>query len=67
MPWCHAHHCPLLPSLPVGIAEMYMGDKKVERIKLRGRRGFCKIALEEQVDGIVPVYYFGQSKVRLRA
>lgn len=46
-----------------GIAEMYMGDRVRERIKLRGRRGFAKIALEEQVDGIVPVYYFGQSKV----
>jgi 2-acylglycerol O-acyltransferase 2 len=29
-------------------------------VKLRGRRGYAKIAIEEQVDGIVPVYYFGE-------
>ncbi|KAG2429040.1 hypothetical protein HXX76_011282 [Chlamydomonas incerta] len=46
-----------------GIAEMYMGNKKKERIKLVGRRGFARIAMEEQVDGIVCVYYFGQSQV----
>ncbi|GIL50994.1 hypothetical protein Vafri_7066 [Volvox africanus] len=46
-----------------GIAEMYMGHPHRERIKLKGRRGFAKIALEEQVDGIVCVYYFGQSQV----
>ncbi len=41
-------------------------DPKRERIKLLGRRGFARIALEEQVDGIVCVYYFGQSQVRQR-
>lgn len=46
-----------------GIAEMYMCEPKRERIKLAGRKGFVRIALEEQVDGIVPVYYFGQSQV----
>ncbi|PNH06113.1 Diacylglycerol O-acyltransferase 2 [Tetrabaena socialis] len=46
-----------------GIAEMYMGHPKRERIKLVGRRGFARIALEEQVDAIVCVYYFGQSQV----
>lgn len=38
-------------------------DPKRERVKLLGRRGFARIALEEQVDGIVCVYYFGQSQV----
>ncbi len=28
-----------------------------ERIKMLGRKGFVRIALEEQIDGIVPVYY----------
>lgn len=41
-------------------------DPKRERVKLLGRRGFARIALEEQVDGIVCVYYFGQSQVRER-
>ncbi|MEW5300702.1 MAG: hypothetical protein WDW36_003613 [Sanguina aurantia] len=46
-----------------GIAEMFLLDKHRERLKLKDRRGFCKIAMEEQADGIVPVYYFGGSKV----
>ncbi|KAL6760872.1 diacylglycerol acyltransferase [Haematococcus lacustris] len=45
-----------------GIAEMYMCNPKKERIKMLGRKGFVRIALEEQVDGIVPVYYFGNSQ-----
>jgi hypothetical protein len=32
-----------------GIAEMYMQHPRKERVKLRGRRGFARIALEEQV------------------
>lgn len=46
-----------------GIAEMYMQDPTKERIKLRGRKGFAKIAIDEGIDGIVPVYYFGQTKM----
>lgn len=46
-----------------GIAEMFMQDKRRERIKLLGRKGFARIACEAQVDGVVPVYYFGQSQV----
>eukprot|EP00201_Polytomella_parva_P021181 CAMPEP_0175042594 /NCGR_PEP_ID=MMETSP0052_2-20121109/2667_1 /TAXON_ID=51329 ORGANISM="Polytomella parva, Strain SAG 63-3" /NCGR_SAMPLE_ID=MMETSP0052_2 /ASSEMBLY_ACC=CAM_ASM_000194 /LENGTH=212 /DNA_ID=CAMNT_0016305457 /DNA_START=382 /DNA_END=1020 /DNA_ORIENTATION=+ len=46
-----------------GIAEMYMQHPRKERIKLIGRKGFVRIALEQQVDGIIPVYYFGQSRV----
>ncbi|GAX82788.1 hypothetical protein CEUSTIGMA_g10214.t1 [Chlamydomonas eustigma] len=45
-----------------GIAEMYMLDPRKERIKLKGRKGFAKIAVEEKADGIVPVYYFGNSR-----
>eukprot|EP00199_Chlamydomonas_sp_CCMP681_P002493 CAMPEP_0119107254 /NCGR_PEP_ID=MMETSP1180-20130426/9602_1 /TAXON_ID=3052 ORGANISM="Chlamydomonas cf sp, Strain CCMP681" /NCGR_SAMPLE_ID=MMETSP1180 /ASSEMBLY_ACC=CAM_ASM_000741 /LENGTH=335 /DNA_ID=CAMNT_0007092715 /DNA_START=5 /DNA_END=1012 /DNA_ORIENTATION=+ len=46
-----------------GIAEMFMSHPSKERIKMQGRKGFVRIALEEQIDGIVPVYYFGQSQV----
>lgn len=45
-----------------GIAEMYMQDAKKERVKLKGRKGFAKIAIEDQADGVVPVYYFGNSR-----
>jgi 2-acylglycerol O-acyltransferase 2 len=34
-------------------------DPKRERIKLQGRKGFVRLALEEQIDGIVPVYVSG--------
>jgi hypothetical protein len=40
-----------------GIAEMFMCHPDRERVKLLGRKGFCRIAVEQQVDGIVPVYY----------
>lgn len=30
---------------------------------LRTRRGFARVALEEQIDGIVPVYHYGNSQV----
>ncbi|KAF5839777.1 diacylglycerol acyltransferase [Dunaliella salina] len=45
-----------------GIAEMFMVDSKRERVKLVGRKGFVRVALEAGVD-LVPVYYFGQSQV----
>lgn len=45
-----------------GIAEMYMLDPHKERIKLKGRKGFAKIAIEDNTDGVVPVYYFGNSR-----
>lgn len=38
-----------------GIAEMFMLDPKKERIKIQGRKGFARIAIEEQIDGVVPV------------
>eukprot|EP00798_Chlamydomonas_sp_ICE-L_P030109 gene30109-36015_t len=42
---------------------MFMMDKLRERVKLKGRKGFARVALEADVDGIVPVYYFGQSQL----
>lgn len=41
---------------------MYMLDPTRERIKLLGRMGYAKIAVEQQIDGVVPVYYFGNSR-----
>jgi 2-acylglycerol O-acyltransferase 2 len=41
---------------------MYMQDKVRERIHLLGRKGFVKVALETGIDGIVPVYHFGNSQ-----
>ncbi|KAJ9507588.1 hypothetical protein QJQ45_019233 [Haematococcus lacustris] len=42
-------------------------NPKKERIKMLGRKGFVRIALEEQVDGIVPVYYFFALALTLRS
>jgi hypothetical protein len=41
-----------------GIAEMFLIRPDHERIKLRARKGFVRIALEHGVD-ILPVYMFG--------
>lgn len=38
----HTHHT-LTPHTPGGIAEMFLVDDKVERIKIRERRGFIKV------------------------
>eukprot|EP00878_Enallax_costatus_P001857 GHUV01002015.1.p1 GENE.GHUV01002015.1~~GHUV01002015.1.p1 ORF type:complete len:329 (+),score=100.81 GHUV01002015.1:293-1279(+) len=47
-----------------GIAEMYMQHKRKERIMLRDRKGFVRIAVEEGLDGgIIPVYHFGNTQV----
>lgn len=45
-----------------GIAEMFMLEWDREIIMLQKRRGFVRAALEAGVP-ILPVYYFGQSKV----
>lgn len=45
-----------------GIAEMFMLERDREIIMLHKRRGFVRAALEAGVS-ILPVYYFGQSKV----
>ncbi|KAI8473144.1 MAG: diacylglycerol acyltransferase-domain-containing protein [Monoraphidium minutum] len=47
-----------------GIAEMYMQHARKERIILKDRKGFVRIAVEEGIDGgVVPVYHFGNTKV----
>ena len=41
---------------------MYMLDSKKERVLLKTRKGYAKIAIEDGAHGIVPVYYFGNSR-----
>lgn len=42
----------------------YMQHASKERIVLKDRKGFVRIAVEEGLDGgIVPVYHFGNTKV----
>lgn len=48
-----------------GIAEMFMIRKDHERIKLKDRKGFVRIALEHGTP-ILPVYMFGANQVRAR-
>ena len=45
-----------------GIAELFKTSRTEERLYLRNRKGFIKLALTEGVD-IVPVYLFGNSSV----
>jgi hypothetical protein len=45
-----------------GIAEMFMIRRDHERVKLRDRKGFVRIALEHGVP-ILPVYMFGANQV----
>jgi hypothetical protein len=45
-----------------GIAEMFMIRRDHERIKLKDRKGFVRIALEHGVP-ILPVYMFGANQV----
>lgn len=40
-----------------------MGSKVQENIVLRSRKGFARVAVEQGVDGIIPVYHFGSCKV----
>jgi hypothetical protein len=48
--------------IPGGIAEMFMLDDDNERIFLRKRFGFVKVALEAGAS-LVPIYHFGASRV----
>lgn len=54
----------LLPCPALRCAAHMVPDAKRERIKMKGRKGFCRIALQEGIDGIVPVFYMGHSQVR---
>mmetsp|Transcript_22134 Transcript_22134/g.61235 ORF Transcript_22134/g.61235 Transcript_22134/m.61235 type:complete len:334 (-) Transcript_22134:512-1513(-) len=46
-----------------GIAEMFMQHPKMEQVKLKDRKGFVRIAVEEGADGVVPVYHFGNTSL----
>lgn len=48
---------PLLLPLPL------LQHPHMERIMLRKRKGFVRVAVEVGVDGIVPVYHFGNTQV----
>lgn len=43
-----------------GIAELFLSDTEYERLYLKSRKGFIKLALETGTD-IVPVYLFGNT------
>jgi len=45
-----------------GIAELFKSSRKEERLYLKNRKGFIKVALREGVD-VVPVYLFGNTSV----
>ena len=45
-----------------GIAELFKSSRKEERLYLSKRKGFIKLALQENVD-IIPVYLFGNTSV----
>eukprot|EP01025_Chloroclados_australasicus_P003860 TRINITY_DN10919_c0_g1_i1.p1 TRINITY_DN10919_c0_g1~~TRINITY_DN10919_c0_g1_i1.p1 ORF type:complete len:325 (-),score=13.93 TRINITY_DN10919_c0_g1_i1:177-1151(-) len=45
-----------------GIAEIYLQHPKKERIKLLGRKGFIRVAVETGTD-IIPVYHFGNTQL----
>eukprot|EP00560_Eucampia_antarctica_P003255 CAMPEP_0197840574 /NCGR_PEP_ID=MMETSP1437-20131217/45681_1 /TAXON_ID=49252 ORGANISM="Eucampia antarctica, Strain CCMP1452" /NCGR_SAMPLE_ID=MMETSP1437 /ASSEMBLY_ACC=CAM_ASM_001096 /LENGTH=338 /DNA_ID=CAMNT_0043450205 /DNA_START=103 /DNA_END=1119 /DNA_ORIENTATION=+ len=45
-----------------GIAELFKSSRKEERLYLKKRKGFIKVALREGVD-IIPVYLFGNTSV----
>lgn len=48
--------------VPGGIAEMFLWEEHREVIKIRDRKGFVRIAVEQGVP-LVPVYHFGNSRL----
>eukprot|EP00955_Chlamydomonas_euryale_P104532 365573-Chlamydomonas_euryale.AAC.18 len=55
-------HLRIPPRRTLPSPQMYMVEPNKERVKLLGRKGYAKIAVEQQIDGVVPVYYFGNSQ-----
>ena len=45
-----------------GIAELFKSSREEERLYLKSRKGFIKLALKEGVD-VIPVYLFGNTNV----
>lgn len=45
-----------------GLAEMFLSSETEERLFLKNRKGFIKLALSEGVD-VVPIYLFGNTSV----
>jgi hypothetical protein len=45
-----------------GMAELFLSSKVEERIYLKKRKGFIKLAMQEGVD-VIPVYLFGNTAV----
>jgi 1-acyl-sn-glycerol-3-phosphate acyltransferase len=45
-----------------GIAELFKSSRKEERLYLKSRKGFIKMALREGAD-VIPVYLFGNTSV----
>lgn len=48
--------------VPGGIAEMFLWEEHREVIKIKERKGFVRIAVEQGVP-LVPVYHFGNSRL----
>jgi len=46
-----------------GMAELFKSSRKEERLYLKNRKGFIKIALREPNVDIIPVYMFGNTSV----
>ena len=47
---------------PGGISELFLCDEKEERLFVKKRKGFIKVALQSGVD-VIPVYLFGNTQV----
>ena len=45
-----------------GIAELFKSSRKEERLYLKKRKGFIKVAMREGAD-IIPIYLFGNTSV----
>uniref|UniRef100_A0A6V1SPI9 Acyltransferase n=1 Tax=Heterosigma akashiwo TaxID=2829 RepID=A0A6V1SPI9_HETAK len=48
--------------LPGGIAEIYLVSRAEERVYLRRRRGFVRVAVQNGAD-LVPMFLFGNSRI----